>query len=174
MQFITEYSPDWPRRFAELADYLRPFMPSGCFIHHVGSTSIPGMPAKDIIDLIVQCADGSIDQVIAALARAGYEHQGDLGITTRQAFRPCPQSPTSALPPHHLYACEASSPELAKQLAFRDYLRAQPDRARWLACMKIAADAHATSRDDYIHAKSDAYAIITREAISRAKQRTRT
>jgi GrpB-like predicted nucleotidyltransferase (UPF0157 family) len=127
------------------------------------------MPAKDIVDVDIECPDGTMPQIIAALDRAGYDHEGDKGIPTREAF--CPGDRTAAgLPHHHLYACETRSPELFKHLAFRDYLVSHSDRARWLAAQKIVADQAADSRDAYIENKSDAYAVITAESLPWAKK----
>jgi len=172
MQYITEYKKDWPSRFQEIAAYLREHLPKECVIHHVGSTSIPGMPAKDIIDLDIECPVGSMPTVIDALNSAGYEHQGDKGIPTREAFRPFPQSIAAESPVHHLYACESDSPELFKQLAFRDYLISHEQRANWLAAQKRFADKTASTRDQYIENKCDAYEVITRESIEWAKRST--
>lgn len=165
MQFITEYNNDWQRRFLQITAYLKMFIPDGCAIHHVGSTSVPGMPAKDIIDLDIEYGADSLSKVIENLRRAGYAHEGDLGIPGREAFRPVSDSVAASLPTHHLYACEAGTFELRKHLAFRDYLKANPSRADWLAAQKRLADSSARSREDYIERKSGAYAQITAEAI---------
>lgn len=170
MQYITEYNPDWPCRFETIADFLRPNLPQGCSVHHIGSTSVPGMPAKDIIDLDIECLIDRMAQVIAALRNAGYEHEGDKGIPTREAFQPMPGSDAASLPPHHLYACESDSPELFKHLAFRDYLIVHKERALWLAGRKVEADRMATSRDRYIENKSESYETITEESLAWAKE----
>lgn len=168
MQYITPYSPVWPDCFRELARHLRPFILNRCAIHHVGSKSIPGMPAKDIIDAIIECPIGSMPRIIKALAGAGYEHEGDLGVTSREAFRLLAGTSVAGSPTHHLYACESNSPEMMKMLAFRDYLRTHTDRAQWLASKKIECDAAATSHDDYIKRKDPYYRIIIREATAQA------
>jgi GrpB-like predicted nucleotidyltransferase (UPF0157 family) len=170
MQYITPYNPDWPHRFNRIASHLAPFLPTMCQIHHVGSTSISGMPAKDIIDLDIECPHGAIPLVIAALAGAGYKHEGDKGIPGREAFRPLPDSGASHLPAHHLYACERGAEALIKHLVFRDYLTSHPERARWLAAKKIAVDNTAPTRDAYIEAKGDCYALISAESLLWADQ----
>jgi GrpB-like predicted nucleotidyltransferase (UPF0157 family) len=170
MRYITEYKPEWLGRFWRIASQLREFLPSDCRVHHVGSTSVPGMPAKDIIDLDIECSHGSMPIVIRALAQAGYEHEGDKGIRGREAFRPYPGSEAGTFPSHHLYACETGADELKKHLAFRNYLVDNPDRAKWLAAQKIAVDAAAESRDAYIEKKGDFYTAITTEALDWAKQ----
>ena len=173
MKYITAYNEDWPGRFERIAQFLRDRIPSTCRIHHIGSTSIPGMPAKDIVDLIVECPDGAMPTVIAALDDAGYDHQGDLGIPMREAFRQREGSMACELPRHYLYACESRSPELFKERAFRDYLIAHAKRAKWLARQKIAADGSASSRTAYIEGKSDAYVTVTGEALAWVYERPR-
>ena len=169
MHYITEYNADWPRRFKQIAESLRIHCAQGWKIHHVGSTSVPGMPAKDIIDLDIECPVGAMPAVIRALAAAGYEHEGDLGIPTRESFRPFPDSLAATLPIHHLYACESDSPELFKHLAFRNYLISHSSRANWLAEQKRLADANGQSRAEYIQNKSAAYVTIVDEASAWAK-----
>lgn len=170
MNYITPYNPEWAQRFQDIRQALTPVLPSGCKFHHVGSTSIPGMPAKDIIDIDVECPSGSMQAVIECLAPLGYEHQGDLGIRGREAFRIIPDSQAAALPAHHLYTCETATSELLRHLLFRDYLIANPARAAWLANEKASADAKASSRADYIENKNAAYARIVAEASEWASQ----
>ena len=71
MQYITAYRPDWPNRFQQIVAHIRGFLPNGCRYHHIGSTSVPGMPAKDIIDLDVEFDPGSLQAVIDATERSG-------------------------------------------------------------------------------------------------------
>jgi GrpB-like predicted nucleotidyltransferase (UPF0157 family) len=177
MKYIAAYNPDWPKRFEQIAAYVKAFLPEGCTIHHVGSTSVPGMPAKDIIDIDVEYTHGFLQAVIDGLKDAGYEHQGDLGIPGREAFKPVPDSRAASLPAHHLYACEAGAPELKIHLAFRDYLRAHPGRAEWLGKKKILVDASAKSRDEYMEKKGCYYEPIVQESmewVGRAEQGTET
>jgi GrpB-like predicted nucleotidyltransferase (UPF0157 family) len=84
------------------------------------------------------------------LAILGYQHEGDLGISGREAFT----SPVAA-PAHHLYVCPADSPELARHLAFRDYLRSHPGQARAYAELKRSlAERFYTDRDAYSRGKA--------------------
>ena len=122
------------------------------------------MPAKDIIDLDIEYEPDTLKVVLGALNDAGYEHEGDLGITGREAFKPTPGSVAASLPVHNLYACQTGANELRKHLAYRNYLIAHPARAQWLANQKILVDAAASSRDDYIKEKSPYYDIINQEA----------
>ena len=108
-----------------------------------------------------------MNRVIDLLNDAGYEHEGDLGIPTREAFRPRDGSDALLVRAHHLYACETSSSELRRHLAFRDYLIAQPERAGWLAERKRLADGASNTRDTYIQTKAEAYEQIAAEAEER-------
>ncbi len=171
MKYITLYNDEWPVRFSFIAQSLREYIPDTCLIHHVGSTSIPGMPAKDVIDLDIECPNGSMMSIIEALDEAGYDHEGDKGIPAREAFKPREGSLPFNLHCHHLYACESCSPELFKHIVFRDYLVSHSERAKWLASQKIEEDKSAHSRDEYIEHKSNAYEIITNEALTWADNR---
>ena len=166
MNHIQEYSKDWVERYAAIARFLAAYLPRDCQIHHVGSTAIPNMPAKDIIDVDIECPQGSMRCVIGRLSEAGYEHRGDRGIPTREAFRPQEGSRASLLHAHHLYACESGSPELGRHLAFRDYLASHPNRARRLGAAKRAADAASPTRAAYIVAKAAAYKAVVAEAMT--------
>ncbi len=165
MKFISLYNPDWVSRYAMISSWLEQWLHADCHLHHVGSTSIPGMPAKDIIDIEIECPPGDMSLVIASLKAAGYEHQGTLGIEGREAFRPLTGTDASRLPVHHLYACESGAFELLKQLAFKHYLLSNPERAAWLAQQKIECDQSARSREGYIERKAPFYAAITAEAL---------
>jgi len=169
MKYILPYLPNWKQRFSSIAQWLEPHLPEGCQIHHIGSTSIPGMPAKDIIDLDLECPIGLTSQVIACLEPLGYFHEGNKGIPGREALAPKLGTEAQQQPVHHLYVCESGAHELKKHLAYRDYLIQHPERAQWLAEQKRAVDASAESRAQYIKDKAPFYEIITLEALAWAK-----
>lgn len=124
---IAHPDPSWSAAFAELRDRLLPaFAGLPVTIEHIGSTAVPGLAAKPIIDLVVVVPEpNDIPSGIECLASLGYEHEGDLGVPGREAFR-------SGLPDpaHHLYLAASDSPALVAQLAFRDALRADAAVAR--------------------------------------------
>ena len=127
---MVEYDPAWPREFDALAAVLTPALgPLARSIHHVGSTAIPGMAAKPLLDIDIELAPGvSILAASEALAPLGYQYEGDLGVKDRYAYRRLsPAVPFSqgraAWPSHHLYVCPHGSAELARHLLFRDRLR---------------------------------------------------
>jgi len=125
---VEKYDPAWGRDFEKIRNELCGAL-DGLFvsIEHVGSTSVPGLSAKPVIDIDVVIEDyGVFPQVVEALGCIGYEHEGDLGIAGREAFR---YSGKEHLKTHHLYVCPRDSAELRRHVAFRDYLRAHPEAA---------------------------------------------
>lgn len=149
---VADYDPSWPLLFAEITAPIRAaFGPSLVALEHVGSTSVPGLPAKPMIDIdVVIPSRTDLPEAIARLAMLGYVHQGDLGITSRESFRSLPESP-----PQNLYVCAENSPELRRHLLFRDYLRAHPDEARRYGDLKRELAArHVTDIDAYVNGKT--------------------
>lgn len=151
---VLPYDQQWPRFFeairAELAAALGPL---ALHIEHVGSTSVSGLWAKPIIDIDVVISDYAVfPAVVGALKQIGYEHEGDLGIPEREAFR---YEGKTHLQKHHLYVCPQSSRELHRHLTFRDYLRTHPEAVKAYSEAKItAARLYPDSIDDYIRCKS--------------------
>ena len=149
---VLDYDPEWPRVFEELRvrvwDAVSEIAMS---IEHVGSTSVPGLAAKPVVDMDVVVPDAEVVPAVARLNTLGYEHRGDLGIAGREAFARPPDSP-----PHHLYLCPAGSPALANHLAIRDYMRANTFAARAYGDLKKRlAREHPTDIDAYIEGKTD-------------------
>jgi len=149
---ISEYDPHWPELFRELRDRL----PAGLrmrarSIEHIGSTAVPGLAAKPIIDIDVVVADeADVAEAIAMLAAAGYPHKGDAGVPGREAFDQPPH-----LPEHHLYVCVEGAPPLVAHLRLRDHLRANPGTAREYAALKRElAAAYGDDRAGYTEAKT--------------------
>jgi GrpB-like predicted nucleotidyltransferase (UPF0157 family) len=130
---VVEYDPGWIAAFEELRQNIWPAVADlAMSIEHVGSTSVPGLAAKPIIDMtVVARSAGDVPTVVNRLAGLGYVHQGNLGIEGREAF----QAPAPA-PRHHLYACAVDSLALRNHLAVRDYLRTHPDIARQYGDLK--------------------------------------
>jgi len=130
---VVDYDPAWPRLFDRLRARLWTAVEDVALsVEHVGSTAVPGLAAKPIIDMSIVVRDrADVPLVVARLAPLGYVHRGDLGIEDRDAF----DSPVD-LPAHHLYACTRSGLGLENQLAVRDYLRAHPAAAAEYGALK--------------------------------------
>ncbi len=130
---VTEYDPDWPARFeAEAEGLARVFGPQAIGIMHIGSTSVPGLAAKPVIDIMPVVRDiTAVDSLNAAMERLGYEAMGEYGIAGRRYFR---KGATARR--YHVHVYEAGSAEALRHLAFRDFLRAHGDIARRYGALK--------------------------------------
>ena len=148
---VVAYDPAWPHRFEALRRRIQAGVGDiALAIEHVGSTAVPGLPAKPVIDLDVVVPRGAMSEGIGRLARLGYAPRGDLGIPDREAFRPPPGPPR-----HHLYLCPADSRALANHLAVRDHLRRHEDDARAYGRLKLRlAERHAEDVDAYVEGKT--------------------
>ena len=101
---VVPYDEKWKLRFEEIARELHAVLGELTLsIEHVGSTSVPGLAAKPIIDIDVVIEDESkLKAVIGALAKIGYQYEGNLGIPGREAFG---YEGKTHLMEHHLYVC---------------------------------------------------------------------
>src|SRR4051812_40991976 len=101
---VESYSPAWPAQFEKVAAQLRAALATvpTATIEHVGSTSVPGLAAKPILDIDVIVPGDDIADAVEALERAGYTHRGDLGIADREAFHAPDDDPR-----RHVYVCRA-------------------------------------------------------------------
>ena len=149
---IVDYDPAWPSRFASLAATVSAALGSVLVqVEHVGSTAVPGLPAKPVVDLDAVVLPADVPEAIDRLAAAGYIHLGERGIAGREAFAP----PAGAVP-HHLYVCPADSPALADHLRFRDALRADGRLAAEYGRLKRGLAARfGDDRDGYCEAKTE-------------------
>jgi GrpB-like predicted nucleotidyltransferase (UPF0157 family) len=158
---IVDYDPAWPQRFEQLRrpvwDVVGDFALS---VEHVGSTSVPGLAAKPVIDMsVVVPSQEDVPRAIERLATLGYVHRGNLGIVGREAFHAPPD-----LPRHHLYVCHQGSLGLRNHLALRDYLRTHPDAAReYGALKKQLAAQFPNDIDRYLDGKTAFITAILRE-----------
>lgn len=151
---VVKYDPQWPQAFEQIRLELEQALGELALrIEHVGSTSVPGLAAKPIIDLdVVIGDDADLSLVIRCLEEIGYRHEGDLGIPGREAFG---YRAKDHLQKHHLYVCRESSGELRRHVWFRDYLRTHPEAAAGYGAVKQeGARLHPESIDDYIAYKT--------------------
>jgi GrpB-like predicted nucleotidyltransferase (UPF0157 family) len=159
---VVDYDPAWPEHFEHVRSRVWPAVADVALaVEHVGSTSVPGLAAKPILDItVVVPGQRDVPAVIERLATLGYKHCGDLGIEGREAF----ESP-DALPKHHLYACPSDSLALANHLAVRKYLRTHPDAAReYGELKKQLAQRFSDDIDGYTEGKTDAILKMLRVA----------
>jgi len=165
---ILAYDPNWPGIFQSLRKRIADVLGEmAAAVEHVGSTAVPDLAAKPIIDIDVLLApEAMLATAIDRLASLGYNHRGNLGIPEREAFH----APAND-PPHHLYVCPSGSAEFRRHVAFRDYLRAHPKEAKIYGELKIAlAERFREDRPAYSLAKTEFVMELTSRAL--AAQRT--
>ena len=151
---VCPYDPRWPEAFARIRQELEAALGELITaIEHVGSTSVPGLAAKPIIDIDVVIPDASVfPEVVHRLHDIGYLHEGDLGIKDREAFR---YESKPHLQQHHLYVCPQSSQELHRHITFREYLRNHPEEAKVYGAVKLeGARRYPSSIEEYMRHKS--------------------
>lgn len=149
---VVAYSAHWPAAFDRVAGVLRRALvdvPTAT-VEHVGSTSVPGLAAKPVLDIDVIVDEPELAAGVAALVRLGYVHRGDLGVTGREAFRAPDDDPR-----RHVYVCRAGTLNVRNHLAVRDTLRGRDDLRDEYAAVKLALAADpAMDIDTYIARKS--------------------
>lgn len=165
---IEDYSPKWATDFEKLKDiFSRSLGNLAVELHHVGSTSVPQLAAKPIIDIDIVIENaGALPQVSEKLSSIGYENVGDLGIKDRFAFKQI-NSDKFKMPEirHHLYVCPRDSVTLNNHLALRDFLRSNRERAdRYGKLKKELAAKYPHDIDSYIEHKTDFILQILEES----------
>ena len=164
---LVPYDDAWPACFvrerAQLAAALGPLAGA---IEHIGSTAVPGLPAKPVLDIAIQVTTfRDLPAIAKALASAGYESKGEYGLPGRQFFtRGDPVT-------HHVHVVEAGSPHWAEWKGLRDHLRANAaDREAYAAAKRDLAARFARDRASYTMGKNPIMqALRARRAESRIK-----
>lgn len=152
---LAPHQSSWAKMFDEEARRIRAILSANALaIHHIGSTAIPGIVAKPIIDMLVAVADlECVDRCNGDMATIGYEAKGAHGIPMRRYFR---KENDCGIRTHHVHIYLSSSPEIDRHLAFRDFLNAHPDWANAYSNLKMKLAAkHAYCTQDYQEGKSE-------------------
>lgn len=160
---VEEYSTDWKKRFDEEAILLQKvFGLETQMIHHIGSTSVNGLSAKPIIDIMPVVLDiRKIHSFTSAMKAIGYEPKGENGLPGRRYFQKGGDNRT-----HHVHIYEAGNPEIERHLAFRDFLRVHPNIAKEYGELKEAlAKQFPYDIESYINGKEQLASEIEREAL---------
>ena len=151
---IAEYDPAWPEAYErERAAIAEALVGHALAIEHVGSTSVPGLGAKPIVDIMIglrALADHA--RCVAPLASLSYEHKGEYGIPGRHYFRRPVRGPRT----HQLHMVEHGRDFWVRHLLFRDYLRRNPDEAAAYQRLKLRLAARFGSDiEGYTEAKTE-------------------
>lgn len=150
---VVPHDPRWRDAFeAEAGRVAAALGETVVAVHHIGSTAIPGIYAKPVIDLLVEVGDiNDVDARGAAMESLGYEVMGEYGIPGRRFFR---KDDPEGVRTHNLHVFEAGSAQVVRHLAFRDYMIAHPADAREYSELKRRlAQEHPRSIDGYMDGK---------------------
>jgi len=148
---VVAYDAAWPRLFQDESLRLRASLaPLAIELEHTGSTSVPGLAAKPVLDILAGVAnEAPIAPYIAALVAAGYVHRGEQGIPGREFFR---RGDPRA---YHVHLTRVGSGFWREHLAFRDYLRSHADVRDEYARLKLTLAAQfPADRTAYIDSKA--------------------
>jgi GrpB-like predicted nucleotidyltransferase (UPF0157 family) len=150
---VVPHNPEWTQWFSNLSkpiwekigDYV-------IDIIHVGSTSVVGMSAKPVIDIDVVVKDWIFfHEIVRRLGELGYEHQGDLGISGREAFKLTHESTH----PHNLYVCHIESIAYKNHILLKKHLSENPEDFKRYKELKISLGLRATNVDEYTRRKTE-------------------
>lgn len=165
---LEDYNPQWVQDFelerVRILAALGHVTRGGILerVHHIGSTSVSGLKAKPVIDLLLEVFPLPKFEVgIPALEKLGYEYRGEAGISGRLFFRTNPRT-------HHLHVVEAGTNEFTRDhLLFRDYLRANAEARRRYENLKLGlANQYPNNREAYTEGKTALLQELLLEAMS--------
>jgi GrpB-like predicted nucleotidyltransferase (UPF0157 family)/GNAT superfamily N-acetyltransferase len=130
---VVQYDPRWPEMFESEAKWIKQALgDNGLEVHHIGSTSIPGLSAKPIIDILPVVKDiQEVDKATEAMASIGYEAKGEHGIAFRRFFHKGKEVRT-----HHVHVYQQGDSEISRYVKFRDWMRSHPEDAANYAQIK--------------------------------------
>lgn len=158
---ICEYDPAWPKSYGREATRIRVALGGRVTrLEHAGSTSVPGLPAKPIIDIVLEVPDSSQEAAyVADLVGAGYVLRiREPDWFEHRMFR-------GTRPDVHLHVFSADCPEVDRMLAFRDWLRGHAaDRERYAEAKRALATRDWKYMQQYADAKSEVVAEIMAHA----------
>jgi GrpB-like predicted nucleotidyltransferase (UPF0157 family) len=169
---IAPYDPQWLKLFRQEKEHLLSCLPCDLIrrVEHFGSTAVPGLAAKPIVDILVEVADleTTRSQIAPVLEAQGYDYfwrptHGDDGPPFYAWF--IKRDPKSGTRTHHIHMVEAGFVEHWDRLLFRDYLIEHPQAAREYESLKLhLASAYANDRVAYTKGKTEFVVRMTQQA----------
>lgn len=166
---VCPYNKEWSGQFTEEAKKItRIFQDEIGDIHHIGSTSVPGLKAKPIIDIMPVVKDIELaDQYNQEMQTLGYEPKGENGIPGRRFFKKGGDQRT-----HHVHIFQEGSYHIKRHLAFRDYLREHADEKQKYGELKESlAKQFPYDMESYINGKESLVKEIEAKALDWNKER---
>lgn len=163
---VVPFRSEWSDKFQDEAQRIKNiFGDSVSVVHHIGSTSVHGLPAKPIIDVMpVALSLTAVDSFRESAEAAGYAWKGENGIVGRRYLTRL--AVEDSVPAVHVHIFASGSSEIKKHLAFRDYLRANSDVMKDYAELKFALAAkHHFDKNSYQAGKAEFIDTITAKAL---------
>ena len=165
---VVAYNKDWPTHFEKEAARVRDAIEEGLMeVHHIGSTAVPGLSAKPIIDLLLEVSDlALLDRFDSKMELLGYSIKGEYGIPGRRFYLKGLIHRT-----HHIHAFESGSAGFLRHLALRDFLRTHPVEAMKYGELKQEiAGRFPLNNDGYCEAKHDFVQQLEKRALRWAEE----
>jgi len=159
---VVSYNSNWKDMYKEESEKIKNVLNNIIIdIHHIGSTAIPGIKAKPVIDILIEVKDiEGVEQYNHKMEVLGYKVIGEYGIAKRRFFRRggCKRS-------HHLHIFQAGNKEIKRHINFKEYLIAHPGKAREYSKLKEKlANNYTYHIENYINGKNDFIKEIDRKA----------
>lgn len=161
---VVPHSPQWKNLYQTEARAIAKIFDSNFVaVHHIGSTAIPKICAKPIIDLLIVVKDiEKVEQYNSLMENLGYEPMGEFGISDRRYFR---KHNSLGIRSHHVHVFPVNSLQIERHLAFRNYLIAHPSEAQQYSNLKRKlARQHPHDIDSYMDGKDEFIQDIDRKA----------
>jgi len=159
---VASYNPNWKNMYKEESEKIKNILNDIIIdIHHIGSTAIPGIIAKPVIDILVEVKDiEGVDQYNHKMEELGYEAMGEYGIPKRRFFRKGGNNRT-----HHIHIFQTGNEEIERHINFKEYLIAHPDKAWEYSKLKEElVNKYTYGVENYTNGKSDFIKEIDRKA----------
>lgn len=155
---LVEYNAEWPRMFQDEQKEIQSILQENCVqIHHIGSTAIPHIYAKPIIDILPIVKNLTlVDALNKQFEALGYTCMGEYGISGRRYYWKSKEKRT-----HHIHLFEEGSPQIERHLLFKDFLIANPDFAQAYSLVKRnLAEVFPQDIENYLNGKSSFVQMI--------------
>lgn len=162
---VVPHNPQWKKDFATESEQITIALGENLVtVHHIGSTAIPHIYAKPIIDFLVEVKNiNLVEEKNSAMKALGYKAMGEFGLVGRRYFR---KKNPSGIRTHHVHIYQVDSSEIKRHLAFRDYMIAHPEDAEQYSKLKRElAKKYPYDIEGYMDGKDEFITIMENQAI---------
>jgi GrpB-like predicted nucleotidyltransferase (UPF0157 family) len=162
---VIDYDPEWQNEFLKIKDMILKCVGDLILsVDHIGGTAVEGLAAKPIIDIDVVIDSYEVfTSVKNQLSKIGFEHEGNLGVEGREAFK---RIFIDDFMPYHMYVCPKDGKGHLEHIIFRDYMRGHPkEMTAYGVLKKELANKYRTDINGYVRAKYDFVQEILEKAI---------